>query len=74
MRFVTYFTVDKDGYLQEECGDRHVVILDARNQLFTSIQDAKKFNGFRRPVYDAFQIFQGRNFLDSKPITDIIPL
>ena len=60
--------------LMGACGDRAVVILDARNSIKTSIKDAIKFNGNRRPVYDAFQLFSGCSFNRSFPISDIIQL
>ena len=75
MIFVQYF--DRGcitGDLKEACGDRSVVILDGRNSMVTWKADAVKFNGYRRPVYDAYQLFKGRNFLDARPITDIILL
>ena len=72
MRFCVYFTKDGNGDLQEPCGDRHVVILDQRNKLSTSIQDAKNFNGFRRPRYGAFQLFQGNSFTNCKQTTEIM--
>jgi hypothetical protein len=71
MRYVQYFD-DRDGELVEPCGDRSVVILDGRNSLETSIDDAIKFNGFHRPTYDAFQIRQGEVFSRSSAMTEII--
>ena len=72
MRFVVYFTKNGNGDLREPCGDRHVVILDQRNKLSRSIQDAKNFNAFHRPRYDSFQLFQGDRFSNADPITDVI--
>ena len=75
MIFVQYF--DRGGItgdLREACGDRSIVILDGRNSMSTWKDDAVKFNGFRRPVYAAYQLYKGRNVNDSKPITDIILL
>ena len=60
--------------LTPACGDRSVVILDGRNSMATWKDEAVKFNGFRRPKYEAYQIYKGRNVNDSKPITDIILL
>jgi hypothetical protein len=74
MRFVEYGHVDKKGEFQAELGDRATVILDARNSIETSIDDAKRFNGYRRPVYEACQISQGELFTRSNPITDVIKL
>lgn len=72
MVYVQYF--DKScisDNLIPACGDRSVVVLDGRNKLETWIQDAIKFNGFRRPKYKAFQIFKGESFTRSNPITEI---
>ena len=55
------------GNLYEPCGDRAVVVLDGRNNLSTMIEDAKRFNGFRRATYPHFQIMQG-DFRASKVI------
>lgn len=75
MVFVQYF--DK-GIISDNlipaCGDRAVVQLDARQSIETWKIDAIQFNGVRRPIYNAFQIFKGRNFNDCKPITNIINL
>lgn len=75
MYYVQYFEKGMvTGKLIEACGDRAVFILDGRNNLKTMINDAIRFNGYRRPVYKAFQIFKGQSFTRSKPITDIISL
>ena len=55
------------GKLYEPCGDRAVVILDGRNNLETMIDDAHRFNGYRRPVYPHFQIMKG-DFHHAAPI------
>lgn len=59
--------------LYAPCGDRSTVILDGRNNLETMKADALRFNGYRRPVYEAYQIFKG-DFRKSIPVTDIIYL
>lgn len=74
MRFAQYFDYSLSGELVHALGDRAVLLLDARNALQTSVQDAISANGTRRPFYAAFQLFQGRGFLDCHPITNIIPL
>ena len=74
MRYVEFGHIDKRGEFQAECGDRAVVVLDARNSIHTSIRDARDFNGYRRPVYEACQICQGETFNRSNPITDVITL
>lgn len=74
MVYVTYFKLGLDGNLREDVGDRSIVILDGRNSLATMKQDAVRFNGYRRPVYKAYQICRGRSLCDSKPITPIIEL
>jgi hypothetical protein len=56
------------------CGDRAVVVLDGRQSLRTWKQDAVRFNGYRRPMYTAYQIMQGDSFTRSHAITGIIPL
>jgi hypothetical protein len=73
MVFVQYFCRGLvSGELTPVCGDRAVVVLDGRQSLETWKNDATVFNGYRRPTYDAYQIFKGRNFSDCKPITSII--
>jgi hypothetical protein len=70
MRYVQYY--DKiNGKLLEVCGDRGVVILDARNSIHTSIDDAINMNGVHRPLYAAFKIFQGESFMNSNPMTEL---
>ena len=73
MRYVQYYQ-EQDGELVEACGDRSIVILDGRNSIETSKQDAINFNGYHRPKYDAFQICQGDGFTRSRAITNIISL
>lgn len=73
MRYVQYFE-NRDGKFVEPCGDRCIVILDGRNSLETSCNDARNFNGKCRPIYNAFQIRQGEVFSRSNPMTDIISL
>lgn len=73
MRYVQYMEQSADGLkLIETCGDRGVVILDQRNTLEHSIQDAACFNGHRRPLYPAFRIFEGESLMRAKPVTGII--
>ena len=74
MRFVEFGHVNDKGEFIDACGDRAVVILDARNSIDTSIDDAFHFNGYRRPVYSACRICQGESLCRSKPITGIINL
>lgn len=62
------------GTLIPVCGDRGTVILDGRNSEAQWHADAKRFNGFRRPIYKAYQLFSGRNVIDCKPISGVIPL
>jgi len=71
MRYVEYGYV-KDDKFQEACGDRSIVILDERNSIGTSIQDALNFNGKHRPVYDAFRICEGESLCRSTPVTQSI--
>lgn len=72
MRYVQYFN-KINGNFHEPCGDRCVVILDGRNTMVNSVNDAIRFNGFRRPTFNAFQIRVG-DFLNWKPITKIIEI
>jgi hypothetical protein len=75
MVYIQYFHKGcVSGNLIPACGDRAVVVIDGRNRLSTWKQDAVQFNGFRRPVYDAYQILQGESFTRSEPITDVIAL
>ncbi len=75
MRYVQYFQRGViTGDLIETCGDRGVVILDARNNLTTSHSDAVKFNGFRRPNYAAYQLREGETFFRSHPVSKVISL
>lgn len=73
MRYIQYYEKSTVGFV-EAMGDRSIVILDARNSLETACNDAEKFNGYRRPHYQAFQIRQGESILRSNPITDVVPL
>lgn len=72
MYYIQYFNgTTKES---EACGDRAVVILDGRNSLQTMKNEAIEFNGYRRPVYSAYQIFKGETFTRSQSITGIIPI
>lgn len=75
MYYVQYYNKGlKLNVFIEACGDRAVVILDGRNSISTMHEDAYKFNGKHRPNYQAYRIFKGSSFLNSQPITNIIPL
>ena len=72
MYFVQYYQRGLiSGDLIEACGDRAVVVLDGRRALETLRRHAREENGHRRPRYEAFRLYKGRNFLDSAPITEI---
>jgi len=71
MTYVQYFDYNLAGKLDWVLGDRGVVILDGRNRLSRMKADAQQFNGYRRPKYKAFQIYKGRSFSDSAPITEM---
>jgi hypothetical protein len=73
MRYVQYYW-KHEGKIMEECGDRGVVILDGRNSLQTSIDDAIGFNGRHRPYYAAYRIFQGESLSNARPITKLIEI
>lgn len=62
------------GELIAALGDRAVVILDGRNSLETMKHDAVQFNGYRRPVYEAYRIYKGDSFSRSAPVTGVIEL
>jgi len=55
-------------------GDRGTVQLDARQSESQWHKDAVAFNGYRRPVYQAYQLIKGDSLLLAKPFTDIIKL
>lgn len=69
--YVEYYTKKEDGSFFHPCGDRSIVQLDARNKLETMHNDAKLFNGNRRPVYDAYLILCGERLLNAVPITGL---
>jgi hypothetical protein len=73
MRYVQYYWRHGDKMI-EECGDRGVVVLDARNSIETSMDDAVNFNGKHRPFYAGCRIFQGGSFSNARPITELINL
>jgi len=73
MRFVQYFQFHKNKLI-EACGDRAIVILDGRFRISRCHEEARELNGFRRPHYDAYQIWEGESLLRSKPVTDIFKL
>ena len=70
MVYVQYYYKNENKFI-EPCGDRSVVILDGRNSIETMKKDAVQFNGYRRPVYDAYRIFKGETFSRSNPITEL---
>ena len=72
MTFIQFYDADLSGKIAPVCGDRGVVILDGRTRLSTMIEDAKNFNGYRRPVYDAFAICRGESFGCFQFLTPII--
>lgn len=46
------------------CGDRGVVILDARRSDAGLLEDAKASNGWRRPVYAGYRVYRGPRLFD----------
>ena len=75
MRYVQYYEYDeKENRFFQACGDRSVVILDARNSIENSMNDAFEFNGKRRPKYNAFKLYQGKSLMRSHPITGLMKL
>jgi len=75
MVYIQYYQKSAiNNELIESCGDRAIIILDGRNNLETFHSDAKKFNGYHRPVYDAYQIFKGDSLLHSSPISKVVNL
>jgi len=73
MRFVEYGYMKNDKFYSG-LGDRSIVILDKRNFIQTSINDANKFNGINRPIYTHCKICEGEAFTRSKPVTGILKL
>ena len=73
MKYVQYFEMFNNK-LVEACGDRAVVIIDGRYRVSRCHEEARELNGFRRPHYDAYQIWEGESLLRSKPISDIFNL
>ena len=74
MRYCEYGHMGKDDKFESGMGDRAYVILDGRNSIHNSIDDAIRFNGVRRPNYSHCQICQGESILRSAPITKIFSL
>lgn len=72
MTYVQYFHLGTTGKLIPVCGDRGTVILDGRDNLKKLHDDARRFNGFRRPIYPAYQIFKGNTLDGTFPVTDIV--
>jgi hypothetical protein len=72
MKYVQYYDYDTSGTLSEVLGDRGLVILDSRNSLRTMHEDAKEFNGFRRPKFPAYKLMMGKTFSRSRSISDLI--
>ena len=73
MYFIQYYDTKLNGELDEALGDRSVVQLDGRNNLNTMKDDAVEFNGFRRPVYKAYQIRKGK-FTNYRTLTGVTAL
>ena len=73
MRYIQYFETHNNK-LVEACGDRAIVIIDGRYRISRCHEEAIEMNGFRRPKYDAYQIWEGESLLRSKPVTDIFKL
>lgn len=61
--YVEYLDWKLDGTMDSALGDRGTVILDGRNRLSAWIEDARKFNGYRRPFYPGFRICRGETIL-----------
>lgn len=64
--WVQYFSraaLTPDG-LVPACGDRGVVVLDARNTDHTLLDDAESFNGYRRPHYPGWAVYRGPRLFD----------
>ena len=62
IQYLNYRVLWKEGVepgLIPACGDRSVVQLDGRRTLKQWIQDGIECNGYRRPVYPAFEIHKG---------------
>ena len=73
--FALYYersATDKEKYVRT-CGDRSIVILDGRLNVKNLIESVVEENGHRRPVYDAFAIFQGETLTRGViPVTGLL--
>ena len=67
-QFYNFGAITKDE-LFEACGDRAVIVYDARIRRETTIEDARKECAKRG--YSAFALFHGETFTRSNRITSI---
>lgn len=67
MLYVQFYNRDAYGALQEPCGDRAVVILDARLRNETNFRIAE--SECKKRGYRAFALFRGEAFTRSKQVS-----
>lgn len=67
-QFYQYGVISKDKLI-EACGDRAVIVYDARVRRETTVDDAKK--ECARRGYSAFALFHGDTFTRSARVTSI---
>jgi hypothetical protein len=65
MLYAQFFQKDLAGNVNEGCGDRAVIILDARRARSTNMEIAKEW--CKKRGYIAYQLFYGDSFSRSKP-------
>lgn len=69
MIYAQFYHYDLGGKLAEACGDRAVVIIDARLRKATvgkiAAEECKKRG------YDAWAIFKGESFTNSSPLSEV---
>ena len=69
MIYAQFYHYDLSGNLVEACGDRSVVIIDARLKSRTIGEIAA--DECKRRVYIAWAIFKGESFTNSVQVSDI---
>ena len=68
MIYAQFYHYDLGGKLAEACGDRSVVIIDARLRMSTIGEIAAE--ECKKRGYVAWAIFKGESFTNSSPLSD----
>ena len=68
MIYAQFYHYDLAGELAEACGDRSVVIIDARLRMATIGEIAAE--ECKKRGYVAWAIFRGQSFTNSRPLSD----